>query len=282
MLLAFVVCILSLNQMYEKAAAQFKIKKDWKGAGECYIQSATNAEKAKDAHAAVTQYVNAAKAFQNAEMTKEALKWFEIAVHLHMDNNRFSVAAGLWKTMAEMEEKSLNTKGAIKAWTEAAACYKAASAQSSENSCHIHVADLSAEEGDYAKAIALYEDVCKIAAESSTGRWSVKDYLFKASLCQMAMLSAKGDVSSMPAELEKYKVTFPAFDDCREAKFIEDIVSAFEEDDVEKFQDVVFKHDQIFKLDPWKTSILLKVKVVLEGGSGSGGAGDDDAAEDLM
>jgi len=43
-------------------------------------------------------------------------------------------------------------------------------------------------------------------------------------------------------------------------------VTTFEADDVEKFTEVVFKFDQISRLDPWTAKILLAVKNVLKEG----------------
>lgn len=263
------------SELFEKAAAQFKIKKDWSGAASCYLKAAENAELAKDSHRATSQYVNAAKAYQNAENFVESVKYFKIACSLHMDSNSFSQAANLWKTVAQVEEKNLNTKGSMAAWQEAADCYKAANQKSQENSCLIHVADISAEEGDYTKAIDIYEEVAKIAADSSSGRWSVKDHLYKASLCQFVLKASMEDVKSLPALLENYKASFPTWDDCRQAKFIDNLVEAFEEENAEKFADVAFKHDEIYKLDPWKSRLLAKIRKILDEGS----AQDDEVAK---
>lgn len=40
----------------------------------------------------------------------------------------------------------------------------------------------------------------------------------------------------------------------------QDLADACEEGDVEKFSQVLAEYDSMTKLDPWKTSILLKVK----------------------
>jgi alpha-soluble NSF attachment protein len=56
-------------------------------------------------------------------------------------------------------------------------------------------------------------------------------------------------------------VTFPS---TREAKFANELMSACEEGDVERYTAAVFQYDQVTKLDNWKTGVLLKVKKALE------------------
>lgn len=59
----------------------------------------------------------------------------------------------------------------------------------------------------------------------------------------------------------------------REGKLLADLVAAFKDGNSEAFTDAVYNYDQISKLDPWKTSVLLKIKNQLTGPAG-GGEGD--------
>ena len=46
--------------------------------------------------------------------------------------------------------------------------------------------------------------------------------------------------------------------------------AAFKDGNMDAFTDCVYSYDQISKLDPWKTSILLKIKNAIQKASGQG------------
>lgn len=61
-----------------------------------------------------------------------------------------------------------------------------------------------------------------------------------------------------------------SFCDSREAKLLDSLIEAIEEEDVDKFTNVTYEYDSISKLDNWKTTLLLRVKKALQQ------AGEDD------
>jgi len=108
-------------------------------------------------------------------------------------------------------------------------------------------------------------------------QYSVKDYLYKAALCQFAHWARSShDCKEVTKSIEQYKDMFPAFEDSRECKFLEASVKAFDEDDIEAFTGHVFKFDQVLKLDNWQASILLEIKTALKKGGGGGDADELD------
>lgn len=50
----------------------------------------------------------------------------------------------------------------------------------------------------------------------------------------------------------------------REGKFAQMLADSVEQHDLETFTQTVGDYDQVLKLDNWKTSILLKIKKLLE------------------
>jgi len=227
--------------------------------------------------------MNAAKAFKNSS-AKDSVKMYQIAISLQMDNNRFSSAAKLWKEVAQLEEKQMHTKEAIKAWSECATCFEADDAIASANQAHLKVAELvSADEEDYPRAIAIYEKVAAIAAENTLSKYSVKDYMFKASLLRFAEGARKNDIKNIVAAVEKYKDTYPIFEGTRECKLIESCLKAFEDEDVEKFTLSVRDFDRITRLDNWTAKVLLDIKAVLQDGTDNPAQDQtDDVAEKML
>jgi hypothetical protein len=57
----------------------------------------------------------------------------------------------------------------------------------------------------------------------------------------------------------------------RECKLLEDVCQAFKDGNNDAFTDAVFNYDQISKLDPWRTSILLRIKSQIQKSVGEGG-----------
>ena len=46
-----------------------------------------------------------------------------------------------------------------------------------------------------------------------------------------------------------------SFCDSREAKLLDSLIEAIEEEDVDKFTNVTYEYDSISKLDNWKTTL---------------------------
>jgi alpha-soluble NSF attachment protein len=168
-------------ELYDKAAAQFKIAKQWDAAGDAYVKMAECAEKIGNEVEAVGAYSNAAKAYKNGN-TSEAIKIFRIAAQMQMTRNQFQQAGKLLLEVANIEEKDLKVQAAIKSYTAAADCFLSEGSVPSENQALLKVADLSAGEGDYKGAIKIYEKVASVAVESSLLKYSAHSYFFKAGL----------------------------------------------------------------------------------------------------
>ena len=90
-------------------------------------------------------------------------------------------------------------------------------------------------------------------------KYGAKGHLLNAGICQLC----KGDVAITNA-LERYQELDPTFSGTREYKFLADIASSIDEEDVTKFTDVVKEFDSMTPLDSWKTTLLLRVKEKLK------------------
>lgn len=253
-------------ELYEKAAAQYKMSKNWAEAGAVYRACAElYRDKLKEPHDESVAYENAAKAFKNVD-TREALKCYGHAVELLMENNKFSMAAKIWKEMGSLQEKEHDTRAAINSFQKAGDCYEADNSQANTTAMLAKVAALSADAGDYKKAIQIWEKISKSSLENSALRWSVKDYLFRALLCHFVLAAPSHQLDGVSAKLEQYVDMCPAMDGTREKALIEDLVNDFADQDPDAFADHVFRFDEIQKLDNWTAKVLLEIKKALEQG----------------
>lgn len=153
------------------------------------------------------------------------------------------------------------------------------SKQALANKLWLKTADLVALEGkDYYKAVELYEKVAKTSIQNNLMRWSVKEYLLKAGICQLCT----GDQVGVNAALDRYRELDPSFVQQREHQLLVDLTQAVQDGDQEMFADKVipilrmasttseanvrqlFQYDQLSKLDKWKTTLLLRIKSTIE------------------
>lgn len=68
------------------------------------------------------------------------------------------------------------------------------------------------------------------------------------------------DVVSAKRAAERYAELDPNFTQQREFKFLNDVCDAVDAGNSEEFTNHVAEYDRMLKLDPLKTSLLLKVK----------------------
>jgi alpha-soluble NSF attachment protein len=140
------------------------------------------------------------------------------------------------------------------------------------------VADLSALDNDYYKAITNYERIARSSVNNNLMKWSVKDYLLKAGICHLAtkvrcsrpliygimLIPSLQDLVETNRALESYRELDPTFASTREHQLLVDLTQAVEGGDQEGFADKLFQFDQLSKLDKWKTTLLLRVKNNIE------------------
>ena len=119
---------------------------------------------------------------------------------------------------------------------------------------------------DYEKAAAEFERVGKDSLSSNLLKFGAKGNFFNAAICLMA----RGDIVAADAAVARFKEMDYTFSGCRECKLIDDVSAAFKDGNAEAFTDAVFNFDQISKLDPWRTTILLKIKAELTKANGGG------------
>jgi len=217
-------------------------------AAECNI-------KAKSKHEAATNYINAANCFKKNNFA-DAVNCYKTAIELYTDEGRFSIAAKHQKELAELYEGEMDYENAIENYQTAAEFYEGENSSSAANSCLLKVAQYSAQLEKYDKAIEVYEEVARKSLDNNLMKWSVKDYFFRAILCYLC----DTDVVSAKRQLEKYQEMDYTFSGQRECKFVTEVCNAYENYDLDAFNQAVVDFNAVSPLDPWKTTILLRIK----------------------
>lgn len=124
---------------------------------------------------------------------------------------------------------------------------------------------------DFVRASQMYDDLGRRCLESNLLKFNAKGYFLQAIFCHLASSDAVGAQQAA----DKYESLDYTFGDSREGKFGRALVEAIEGMDVEDFSTACFEFDRISKLNPWQTSILVKIKRTIDGG----GDGDDDDSD---
>lgn len=266
-------------ELFGNAATQYKIAKKPKESGDNFRRAGELSEQLKNMHEACQHYVNAGKAYRTVDPA-ETTRVFNIAIKMHLENNRFATAAKLYKELGDVAVEDSDFHKAIEHFGNAADCYMTENQTTTANQCKLKIAQLCAQVEDYQRAIQLYEEIALSSLDNNLLKWSVKDYYFKALLCQMALDAKSQDFEASDQALGKYQDLDPSFENSRECKLVASLLEACKDMDLDKFSDLTYDFDRISKLDEWKTSILFQVKSGLRN-EGGGGGGLDDDVDDL-
>jgi len=247
--------------LYVKAGNCYKLAKNYRQAGMAYSKAAAAHQTASKAaglgsYEAASKYSDAAKMFRQAGDADRAQAEYRQAVALHSDEGRFQQAAKLSKELAESMETSNELAGAREWYIKAADLFEGEDATTQSGTCRAKAAEIYAMEEDYLTAAELFEKVAEQHLANKLLKFGAKEILLKAGLCRLAL----GDDIGARRAFDKYCSQDPSFMDSREGKLLSDIIKSKEECDIEGFTTTVFNFDSMTKLDPWKTSLLLRVK----------------------
>lgn len=247
-------------ELYMKAANTFKAAKRWDEAGEAFMKSAGLYAQLGEDNEVLTCFTEAARSYRRSTHHDRAVDIFENNVIPRLlENGRHGQAAKLQQEIAEMYEEDGEVGGSMAAYSKSADLHLADNSKSAASKCQHKVALLSAQEGNYDLAIDTFEAIADTCLESNLLKFNAKGHLLCAALCVLA----KGDLVLTERKIAEYKERDYTFGDSRECRLVEDVARAFADFSVDQFTDVVFEYDRGSKLDPWKTSILLKIKTKL-------------------
>ncbi|OON17766.1 Aromatic-di-Alanine repeat protein [Opisthorchis viverrini] len=285
--------IQEMVSLYEKAANCYKMAHNWTEAGNAFLEAARLCIQDKAKHEAATQFVNASTAFKKVD-PQRSIECINQAIEIYTEMGRFSTAAKHHMTVAEIYETVLvDLEQAIRHYEQAADYFKGEESNSSAMKCQLMVAQLSATLGQYSKAADIFEEVGKASMENKLLKYGAKEHLFKSSICHFCV-----DLINGQKALKTFEESFPMFADSRECTLMKDtpfpgtlgffmtvpsfpqydtptvitylsvlqkLSDALEQENVEAFTAAVQEYDNITRLDPWITSLLLKLKKTIGG-----------------
>lgn len=268
-------------EVFEKAANAYKVGGLNQDAGDIYAKVA---ELYRDR---LSDFNNASKAFNNAgtcykkSNPHDAVKAYQQAVSLYTDNARITQAAKLCKEIAELyeneeidEDEKSHIVLAIEAYEQASELFGMEDSKSAASQCLGKIAELCSaalEPPDFGRASKIYDDLGRRCLSSNLLKFNAKGYFLQAILCHLA----NGDDVGAEQAGARYESLDYTFGDSREGKFANTLIEAVKGYDVEEYSTACFEYDRISKLNPWQTSLLVKIKRSID----EGGDGDDDDSD---
>mmetsp|Transcript_10536 Transcript_10536/g.24969 ORF Transcript_10536/g.24969 Transcript_10536/m.24969 type:complete len:314 (-) Transcript_10536:485-1426(-) len=268
-------------ESFEKAANAYKVGGLNQEAGDTYTKAA---ELYRDV---LSDFTHASKAFNNAgscykkSNPADAVQAYQQAVSMYTDNARIMQAAKLMKEIAELyeneeidEEDKSHIVLAIEAYEQASELFGMEDSKSSASQCLVKIAELCSgalDPPDFGRAAKIYDDLGRRCLSSNLLKFNAKGYFLQAVLCHLA----SGDDVGADQANAKYESLDYTFSESREGKLALELTEAVKGFDVEGFSTSCFEYDRISKLNPWQTSILVKVKRSID----EGGDGDDDDSD---
>lgn len=249
--------------MYQQAAAQLKIAREYEKAGDVYAMVADLClNQIKNKPDTIANFNEAGKAYKQAGKTDQAIKMFKNAANMQRAENRISAAAKLFDEIGQLYAGAGQRKEAIDAYKTAAQCYESDNGKVTSQLIYVKAADLLVDEDDLKGAIDIYE---KVAADQSTNvamSFSAKPLYFKALLCHFALEATKGAVTAKTtaAKLLEYGNSAPRFEGSKEQELVGKLVTAYESNDVSGFENDLRSYNAIYRLDNLSVALLIKVK----------------------
>ncbi|KAG5191187.1 alpha-SNAP [Tribonema minus] len=261
-------------EKFAKAANCFKVARKLKEAGDTYMRVASMHEKCASAHEAASAFMEAGKCYKES-YPAESIGAMRSAITHYTEMGRFSQAAKLLKDVGEVYEADANYPDARDCFQMAADYFNGENSTQSANACLIKVATISSKfisPPDYMGAAKIFEDLGRSCTSTRLLQMNAKGYFQQAVLCLMAA----NDSVAARLKLDEFKSVDFTFGASRECKFAEDLCAAMETYDGDAFATASYEYDQVTALDPWKTTTLVTIKRLIEGGGGAGSAGDVD------
>jgi len=242
--------------LYNQAGHYFKVAKNWTAAGNAYLKSAElHATQSDSKHEVALDYDKSATCFRKVDPQK-SVECLERASEIYVDMGRFNMAAKVNSTIAEIyESEAMDKACCIKHHQIAADFLKGEEAKNSANKSLLRVAQISAEIGDYRKAIDVFEEIANYEMNHPVLKFASKSHFFAALLCYLCF-----DLLDAQNALKRYGNMSPSFADSREYKLIEELTLCVEEQNVDHFTEAVQNYDKLSRFEPWQTSLLLAAK----------------------
>ena len=244
------------SDLLTSAANIYKIRKDWKKAGETYEEIA-RLEVEQGGSTAYVHYQNAAHCFSFVDKARSN-QMLDAAIESCVKVGKYMQAGKTAQRIATECEENFDYPNAIDKYKKAAEYFamESQNTKSMQQQCLLKVADLmciSNHKDMFTEAPKIYEKLGMQYLTVPLLKSSAKDMFFKNVMCYVA----KKDEVTAEVNLKKYLLEDPTFDDTRDSKFLKAVIKCITEPyDVEGFRKEVQSYKTVRELDKWKLNMF--------------------------
>ena len=230
-------------EAYTKAGNAFKLATLWESAGKAFVKAAEQHAVLNNTSDAASSYVEAGNSYRKIN-PKKGIKAFSKAIEIFNDAGRFAQSARYYKEVAEIFEADNNTDGAIDAYHQAANLFSNDNKTSNANQCLLKIANLASTAGQYSKAAEIFETIGRESLTSNLGKYAAKGYFTQCVLCLLGL----GDGVAGRSKLDDFKNADFSFPASRECDFLEKLITAFDGNNIDDFEQACADFDRITPL----------------------------------
>lgn len=269
-------------ELFEKAANAYKVGSLFSEAGDAYQRAAKlHQTELKNTGEASKCLSNAGSCYKKSSSPQDAVEAFRSAVSLLCDAGRLSQAAKLSREIGDIFESEIggensdNVHLAIESYEQAAELFGMEEQKSQASQCLVKIAELlsaALDPPELHRASQIYDKLGTQCLDSSLLKYNAKGYYLQSIFCHLA----NGDAIASAQALQKFGNLDFTLVDSREGKFCARLIDCVENFDSDDFATACYEYDRISKLNPWQTSMLVKVKRSIEDEAGLGDGGEDD------
>lgn len=246
--------------LFTNSGNAFKMANMWQEAGESFILAATshgdyNVLSNSENNNKATSLIEAANCFKKVNLI-ECINAYTDAINVYTEKFNFKNAGKYSNELALIYQNDDNIVEALRNFENSFQLYENAGEPLKAKQILLTVAEISSTQGNFNKAIEIYEKISKDDITHHLSRFSVKGHLFKSLLCQLA----KGDIVAVENKLIEYGNLDFSFPGSFQYSFIKDLSKAIYSCEIETFSQVCFDYDKIIPLNPWETNLLCIAK----------------------
>jgi alpha-soluble NSF attachment protein len=245
------------SEKFAAAGNAYKVSKQWDSSGEAFVRAGSLQQELGNTMESTHHFVEAAKMFRKISHDRAIEVLNEFVIPELLASGKLDQAGKWTAEIGAMHEEDSNDSAALEAYTRAADYYSSADSSANMSKCLQKVATLAAQEGDYERAVDTFISLASECSKSNLLKFNAKLHLLNAGLCIFAMGDEVRAQRALEGEFDAIAYTFAG---TGEAKLLADILEAYKEGDADKFTDIIAEYDRIRKLDPFKASILLRIK----------------------
>jgi alpha-soluble NSF attachment protein len=242
-------------EKFNRAGNLFKTVKAWRESGEAFFEAAKCDKMNGEPEEAARKLISAASCFKKIEPAR-AIDAFVEAITVFLHAGRFHLAASYEKEVAELYESLDDAKNSMDYYARAAERYSAEDSKATALGCQLKAGNLAAVVEEYGRAAEIFMEIIQAWAGDELKRYSIKDYFTRHGLC----LLLSGDLVGAKREIEAYPSIDHNMSSTSEYKLLMGVLSALEENDLEKFDEEVGAFNSVGLLDDWRTKMLLRLK----------------------